>query len=128
VIPIRVSRLVENDIIPLLDIVDENTAKLTNLTCPFTLLAAHNFIKLYNTYGIKLNTGELIGAVELKPSGETAYLVAENWRKKGVCTEALKLVKRIARKQNIQTIWCKVDNNNIPSIRAAKKAGIQIRN
>ena len=127
-IQIRVSRLVENDVVDLLNIVDEETAKLTDLTCPFTLIAAHNFIKLYNTYGIKLNTGELVGAMEIKPSGETAYLVSKPWRRKGVCTEALKLAKRIARKQNIQTIWCKVDTQNIASTRVAKKAGIQIRN
>ena len=89
-IQIRVSRLVENDVVDLLNIVDEETAKLTDLTCPFTLIAAHNFIKLYNTYGIKLNTGELVGAMEIKPYEETAYLVSKPWRRKGVCTEALK--------------------------------------
>ena len=38
----------ENDVVDLLNIVDEETAKLTDLTCPPYINSPHNFIKLNN--------------------------------------------------------------------------------
>lgn len=125
-IPLRVARLTLKDKEQLQQIIDEETAKLTRLY-PFTDEAIENFISKYNTYGVKYSKHTLIGAFEIKESGETAYVVAKNWRNQGVCTEALKLAKRIARKElGVNNLWCYIHPSNKASIKVAKKAGLRI--
>jgi len=125
---LKISRLKESDREKLVNIIDDMTALLTRLNCPFTLEDADNFIKNYNTWGIKYK-GELVGAFEIKKTGETAYVVSSEWRNKGICTKAMESAKLIADKQfNISKLWCYIHPENIPSMRVAQKAGLEIKN
>ena len=124
---LKISRLKESDRDELVSIIDNTTALLTRLNCPFSLQDADNFIKDYNTWGIKYK-GELVGAFEIKSSGETAYVIAKEWRNKGICSKAIESAKQIADKQfNISKLWCYIHPENIPSIRVAQKAGLEIK-
>jgi len=128
-IPVKIRRLSIEDADELVGIMDNETAKLTRLNCPFTKTDAENFIKLYNTYGVKyMYNDALIGAFEIKSSGETAYVVAKEWRNKGVCSQVLGLARRIAKRDlKINHLWCFIHPDNKASIRVAQKAGLEIK-
>jgi RimJ/RimL family protein N-acetyltransferase len=128
-VPVKIRRLSIEDVDELVGIIDNETAQLTRLNCPFTKTDAENFINLYNTYGVKyMYNNSLIGAFEIKPSGETAYVISKKWRNKGVCTQVLRIAKRIAERDlKINHLWCIIHPNNKSSIRVAQKAGLEIK-
>jgi hypothetical protein len=125
---VRLERLKSDDAQALLRVIDDETALRVRLPCPFTMDHALNFILSYHTYGIKYNNNkELIGALEIKSSGETAYVVAKGFRNKGVCTEALKLAKYAAKRDHgITKLWCMIHPANEASLRVAQKTGLEI--
>lgn len=125
-ISIRVRRLSEEDIQQVYELIDDDTAKDTDLNVPFTLTNAGIFVKSYYTYGA-WHSGKLVGAFELKPDGEVSYLVHRDYRKQNIATEMLKMAKRIARKDfQVNTLYCTIKDDNIPSIRTAKKLGFNV--
>jgi RimJ/RimL family protein N-acetyltransferase len=128
-VPVKIRRLSIEDTDELVGIIDNETAQLTRLNCPFTKTDAENFINLYNTYGVKyMYNDSLIGAFEIKSSGETAYVIAKEWRNKGVCSQVLRLAKRIAKRDlKINHLWCLIHPDNKASIRVAQKAGLEIK-
>ena len=125
-ISIRVRRLSEEDIQHVDELIDDVTAKDTDLNVPFTLTNAGIFVRTYTTYGAWYNN-KLVGAFELKPDGEVSYLVHKDYRKQNIATEMLKMAKRIARKDfQVNTLYCTIKDDNIPSIRTAKKLGFNV--
>ena len=70
-------------------ILTKETAELCYLEWPFTKEVAESFFILnYNTWGIWMNGGILVGAVEVKENFETAYFVNEKYRNMGIATKA----------------------------------------
>ena len=65
-IPLRVRRLTENDVHVVKELIDNETAKLTDLNVPFMLTNAIIFVKQYLTYGAWYNN-KLVGAFQLRP-------------------------------------------------------------
>ena len=125
-ISIRVRRLTKEDIQQVYELIDVDTAKDTDLNVPFTLTNAGIFVESYSTYGAWHNN-KLVGSFELKADGEVSYLVHKDYRKQNIATEMLKIAKRIARKDlQVNTLYCTIKDNNIPSIRTAKKLGFNV--
>ena len=125
-ISIRVRRLTKEDIQQVCELIDDDTAKDTDLNVPFTLTNAGIFVESYSTYGAWHNN-KLVGSFELKADGEVSYLVHKDYRKQNIATEMLKIAKRIARKDlQVNTLYCTIKDNNIPSIRTAKKLGFNV--
>ena len=123
---LRVRRLTEQDVKEVEELIDDDTAQLTDLQVPFVLTNAFIFVNTYLTYGC-WSDGKLIGAFELKSDGEVSYLVHRDYRRQNVATEMLKLAKRVARKNfQLNTLYCIIKNDNIPSIRTAKKLGFNV--
>jgi RimJ/RimL family protein N-acetyltransferase len=123
---LRVRRLTEQDVKEVEELIDDDTAKLTDLQVPFMLTNAFIFVNTYRTYGCWSNS-KLIGAFELKSDGEVSYLVHKDYRKQNVATEMLKLAKRVARKDfQLNTLYCVIKDDNIPSIRTAEKLGFNV--
>ena len=56
------------------ELIDNETAKLTDLNVPFMLTNAIIFVKQYLTYGAWYNN-KLVGAFQLRSDGEVSYLV-----------------------------------------------------
>lgn len=122
-----VSRLLGKDAQAIQQLIDDETAVLTRLASPFTIQDAYIFIGLYNTLGIWVDR-ELVGALEIKPSGETAYVVGKEHRGKGYCTQAIRAVngnifKKLLR---VNKLWCLIHPDNKVSIRVAEKCGLEI--
>lgn len=125
-ISIRVSRLSNDDVDDVLELIDDETAKLTELQSPFQLTNAQIFV-IYNTYGARHN-GKLVGVFEIKESGELSYIVHRNRRREGIATEMLKLARRIAHKQlGIDDIYCSIHKENIASLKTAQKLGFNVK-
>lgn len=125
-IPLRVRRLTENDVHEVNELIDDETAKLTDLNVPFMEVNAYLFVNSYLTYGAWHNN-KLVGAFQLRSDGEVSYLVHKDYRQKSIATEMLYLAKRIARKEyKLNTLYCRVRSNNIPSIRTAEKLGFDV--
>jgi len=125
---LRVTRLVKDDAVNLQSLIDQETASLTRLASPFTLNDAYNFINLYNTYAIIVDE-KLAGAIEIKSTGETAYVVGKQWRNQGVCTQAIRALntKNSLKFMKINNLWCLIHPDNIASIRVAQKCGLEIK-
>lgn len=122
-----VTRLLGKDAQSIQQLIDDETAVLTRLSSPFTLADANTFITLYNTLGIWVDE-ELVGALEIKSSGETAYVVGKEHRGKGYCTQAIRAVngnifKKLLR---VNKLWCLIHPDNKVSIRVAEKCGLEI--
>jgi|OM-RGC.v1.026687454 RimJ/RimL family protein N-acetyltransferase len=122
-----VSRLLGKDAHAIQKLIDDETAVLTRLASPFTLKDAYIFIGLYNTLGIWVDD-VLVGALEIKPSGETAYVVGKEYRGKGYCTQAIRAVNGNIFKKllKVDRLWCLIHSENKASIRIAEKCGLEI--
>lgn len=121
---VNLRRLESRDLYKLTSIVTPNIAELSNLPYPFTRLDGEAFIKNYNTWGIWINHGSLIGAVEVKADLETAYFVAERWQGQGLATRAVIECRQMF---GSSQLWCVVNPNNKSSMRVAQKAGLRIK-
>ena len=117
-------RLELRDMYQLQGIVKQDVAEKSGLDWPFDRLTAMNFILNYNTWGMYVNGGVLVGAVEVKPSLETAYFVAERWQGQGIATQAVKQCIEIF---GDRQLWCVINPNNRASMRVAQKSGIRIK-
>jgi RimJ/RimL family protein N-acetyltransferase len=122
-IRISIRRLKEADIYRLQTIVKKDIATLAQIEWPFNREAALNFIINYNTWGIFLNEGILVGAIEVKETCETAYLIAHQYQNKGIATEAVKLALI---EFGDSQLWCVVSPDNVASIRVAQKANMRM--
>ena len=120
---VSLKRLKPNDVFKLRGILDEDTALKCYLTWPFTKKVAKEFILDYNTYGIWVNGGVLVGAVEVKESLETAYFVSKNYRNLGIATKALAECKKLFGKKQL---WCVINPKNKASLKVAEKAKIRV--
>lgn len=121
---VTLRRLEARDLYKLTSIVTPSIAESANLPYPFTRTNAESFIKNYNTWGIWVNHGSLIGAVEVKADLETAYFIAERWQGQGLATRA---VIECRQKFGNSQLWCVVDPKNKASMRVAQKAGLRIK-
>lgn len=121
---ITLRRLTKNDLYKLTHIITKDVAESANLSYPFTRSNAEDFIKNYNTWGIWINNGVLVGAVEVKESLETAYFVTPTWQGKGIATYAVKECQKLF---GDQQLWCVINPNNSPSLRVAQKAVIRVK-
>lgn len=124
---LRVTRLLGKDANSIHELIDDETAVLAKMSSPFTIQDAYTFIGLYNTLGIWVDD-VLVGALEIKPSGETAYVIGKEHREKGYCTQAIKAVngnifKKLLR---VNKLWCLIHPDNKVSIRIAEKCGLEI--
>ena len=121
---LELKRLTLHDLYRLQSILKKDIAQLAGVEWPFDRLTAMNFILNYNTWGIYLNGGVLAGAVEVKPSLETAYFVADQYQGMGVATVAVKKCQEIF---GDRQLWCVIHPDNRASKRVAQKAGIRIK-
>ena len=120
---VELRKLESKHIFQLRSILTEETALLAGIEWPFTKEVAQSFISSYNTWGIWINNGILVGAVEVKKDFETAYFVNENYRNLGIATEAVKLCKEeFAGKQ----LWCVINPTNTISLKVANNANLRI--
>lgn len=127
-ISLRVRRLNESDVTAVDELIDNDTAKQTNLQVPFLLTNATIFVIQYNTYGA-WHDNKLVGAFEIKSDGEISYLVHRDFRRLGVATEMLKLAKSVARKQyGLERLYCRISLDNTASINTANKLGFNVYN
>ena len=121
---IVLKRLATKDLYKLTSILDYDTATLANIDWPFDRSAAMQFINDYNTWGVWVNHGTLVGAVEVKEDLETAYFIKDGWRNNGVGTKAIQLcIKEFGEHQ----LWCIIEPNNKASLRAAQKGGLRVK-
>ena len=121
---VTLTRLITEDIYKLTSILDKETAELAHIEWPFNRVEALQFINDFNTWGIWVNHGQLVGAVEVKETLETAYFVRKGWRDNGVGTHAIKLcIEEFGEQQ----LWCIIDPNNKASLRAAEKGGLRVK-
>ena len=122
-----VTRLLGKDAQSIQLLIDDETAVLTSLASPFTLQDAYVFIGLYNKWDIWVDE-ELDGALEIKSSGETAYLIGKEHRGKGYCTQAIRAVNGNIFKKllKVKKLWCLIHPDNEVSIRIAEKCGLEI--
>ena len=121
---LELRRLELRDMYKLQSIVKHDIAKKAGISWPFDRLTAMNFILNYNTWGMYINGGVLVGAVEVKPSLETAYFVSQQWQGQGIATMAVKQCIDIF---GDRQLWCVINPNNKPSMRVAQKTGIRIK-
>lgn len=121
---ISIRRLKPNDVYKLTSLVSKDTAEAANLPYPFDRKAGNSFIENFNTWGIWINHGVLVGAIEVKEDLETAYFVVENWQNKGIATRAVELCQETF---GDQQLWCVINPDNKPSMRVARKAGIRVK-
>jgi len=120
---IELRRLEPKHIFQLRSILTKETALLSYLEWPFTKKVAESFISNYNTWGIWINGGILVGAVEVKENLETAYFVNEKYRNIGIATQAVLLCKEeLADKQ----LWCVINPNNRESLKVANNANLRV--
>ncbi len=121
---ITVRRLRPADVYKLQSIVKEDIAKNAYITWPFTREIALSFITEYNTWGIWLNDGILAGAIEIKDTHETAYLVATIYQNNGIATAAIEQIKEI---YHYRQLWCKINPNNKASLKVANKTHMRVQ-
>lgn len=121
---ISLRRLQQKDLYKLTSIITPNIAKSANLQYPFTRRASESFISNYNTWGIWINHGILVGAVEVKESLETAYFVAEQWQRQGIATLAVKQCQELF---GDRQLWCVINSQNKASLKVAQKSGIRVK-
>ena len=120
---IELRRLESKHIFQLRSILTKETALLSYLEWPFTKKVAESFISNYNTWGIWINNGILVGAVEVKENLETAYFVNDKYRNIGIATQAVLLCKEeFADKQ----LWCVINPNNKASLKVANNAQLRV--
>jgi len=120
---IELKRLESKHIFQLRSILTKETALLSYLEWPFTKKVAESFISNYNTWGIWINGGILVGAVEVKENLETAYFVNDKYRNIGIATQAVLLCKEeFADKQ----LWCVINPNNKASLKVANNAQLRV--
>ena len=120
---IELKRFRPSQVFQLRSILTKETAELCYLEWPFTKEVAESFISNYNTWGIWINGGILVGAVEVKEDFETAYFVAKKYRNLGIATEAVIQCKdRFANKQ----LHCIINPDNKASLRVANKANLRV--
>lgn len=114
---LELRRLHQRDFYKLTAIVDKQIASDARLEWPFNRDAANMFINDYNTWGIWLNNGILVGALEVKEDCETAYFVARQWQGQGIATWAVKRAKELFADRQL---WCLIHPSNRASLRAQK--------
>jgi hypothetical protein len=120
---VELRRLQSKHLFQLRSILTEETAQLSQIEWPFTKEVAESFISSYNTFGIWINNGVLVGAVEVKENLETAYFVNEKYRSIGIATQAVLLCKEeFANKQ----LWCVINPNNKASLKVANNANLRV--
>ena len=120
---VELRRFQSRHLFQLRSILTKETAQLSYIEWPFTKKVAESFISNYNTWGIWINNGILVGAVEVKESFETAYFVSEKYRNLGIATEAVLLCKQeLADKQ----LWCVINPNNKASLKVANNVNIRV--
>ena len=120
---IELKRFRPSQIFQLRSILTKETAELCYLEWPFTKEVAESFVSNYNTWGIWINGGILVGAVEVKEDFETAYFVGEKYRNLGIATEAVNLCKQeFVGKQ----LWCVINPKNTISLKVANNANLRI--
>lgn len=120
---IELKRFHPSQIFQLRSILTKDTAELCYLEWPFTKEVAESFISNYNTWGIWINGGVLVGAVEVKEDFETAYFVNEKYRNLGIATKAVTLCKeQLADKQ----LWCFINPENKASLKVANKVKLRV--
>ncbi len=120
---VELRRLEPKHIFQLRSILTKETAQLSYIEWPFTKKVAESFISNYNTWGIWINNGVLVGAVEVKKDLETAYFVSENYRNTGIATQAVLLCKKeFADKQ----LWCVINPDNKASLKVANNANLRV--
>ena len=120
---VELRKLESKHLFQLRSILTEETAIMSGIEWPFTKKVAQSFISSYNTWGIWINNGILVGAVELKKDFETAYFVNENYRNLGIATEAVKLCKEeLANKQ----LWCVINPTNKASLKVANNVKLRV--
>lgn len=121
---VELKRLNLKDLYKLQNILKKDTAEKAGIEWPFDKPAAINFIRNFNTWGIYLNGGVLAGAVEVKPSLETAYFVTDQYQGIGIATLAVKRCQEIF---GDRQLWCVIQPDNRASMRVAQKSGIRIK-
>ena len=121
---LELRRLHQRDFYKLTAIVDKQIATDARLEWPFVRDAANMFINDYNTWGIWLNNGILVGALEVKDDCETAYFVAQQWQGQGIATWAVKRAKELFADRQL---WCLIHPANRASLRVAQKAVMRIQ-
>lgn len=121
---LELRRLTLRDLYRLQSILKKETAEKAGIAWPFDRLTAMDFILNYNTWGVYLNGGVLAGAVEVKPSLETAYFVADQYQGIGIATLAVKRCQEIF---GDRQLWCVIQPDNRASMRVAQKSGIRIK-
>ena len=120
---IELKRFRPSQIFQLRSILTKETADLCHLEWPFTKEVAQSFISNYNTWGIWINGGILVGAVEVKEDFETAYFVNEKYRNMGIATKAVTMCKdALADKQ----LWCVINPNNKASLKVANNVNLRV--
>jgi RimJ/RimL family protein N-acetyltransferase len=121
---LELRRLELRDMYKLQSIVKQDIAEKSGIDWPFDRLTAMNFILNYNTWGMYINGDVLVGAIEVKPSLETAYFVSSQWQGQGIATLAVKQCIEIF---GDRQLWCVINPNNRTSMRVAQKSGIRIK-
>lgn len=121
---IQLKRLHQKDLFSLTSIVSKDIAESAYIEWPFDKQVAIKFICDFNTWGIWLNGSILAGAVEIKPSMETAYFVADIYQGQGIATEA---VKQCIVQFSDSQLWCVINPDNVASQRVAQKAGLRVQ-
>jgi len=120
---VELRRLELKHIFQLRSILTKETAQSSYIEWPFTKKVAESFISNYNTWGIWINNGILVGAVEVKENLETAYFVNDKYRNIGIATQAVLLCKEeFADKQ----LWCVINPNNRASLKVANNAQLRV--
>ena len=120
---LELRKLKSSDYFKLAAIIDQKTALQANIAWPFSREVGRIFIEEFNTWGIWYS-GVLIGAVEVKPDWEVAYLVSRQFRNQGIATQACEMIKE---KFADQQLYCLIDPNNRASLRVAQKANMRVR-
>ena len=120
---IELRRFQSKNLFQLRSILTKQTAEQCNLAWPFTKEVAELFISSYNTWGIWINNGILVGAIEVKKDLETAYFVSELYRNLGIATKAVRLCKQhFGDKQ----LWCVINPDNQASLKVANNANLRV--
>tara|TARA_R110000851_G_scaffold266519_1_gene419012 strand:+ start:383 stop:763 length:381 start_codon:yes stop_codon:yes gene_type:complete len=121
---ITVRRLTVADVYRLRCIVSKEIAEAAYISWPFTKEVALSFITEYNTWAIMINDDIFAGAIEIKDTHETAYLVASRYQNNGIATAAIKQIKEIFRDRQL---WCMINPENVASLRVATKSNMRIQ-
>lgn len=121
---VTVRRLTVADVCTLQSIVTKDIAEAAYISWPFTKEIALSFITEYNTWGIWINDNILAGAIEIKDTHETAYLVASIYQNNGIATAAIKEIKEIFHDKQL---WCMINPKNKASLKVATNSSMRIQ-